>query len=134
MSYRESIEEQKKEKLATAQKKQKELENQLQLSQGEYKLHANIKPLTKINISSLEHQLAYLDYLDIKIAEQKNAVLNNSLKVELARSKVVEAMKDKKIIEKLRDKQENIYYQEIEKIEAMNLNEVALRMFTEQKR
>ena len=129
LNYRENIEEKKKEKLAVLQDKKKVLEEKLQDTQNKYKTCTNTNPDTKVNISSFGQQLAYMDYLDRSIGEQTTEIQKASFNVEKCLEEVVEAMKNRKILEKLKDKQEVTYYDELNYKELMDLNEVAIRRF-----
>ncbi|KUO52770.1 MAG: hypothetical protein APF76_02215 [Desulfitibacter sp. BRH_c19] len=132
LNYKENIEEKKKEKLAHVQDKRRILEEELLVTQRRHKLCTINTPAKKVNILMFGHQLAYMEYLDGIIDEQASAVKEASFTVDKCRVEVVEASRDRKVIEKLKGKQENIYYKEMDRKELMELNEMALNKFFEE--
>lgn len=129
LNYKENMEEKKKEKLADLQVKKKALEEELLETQRNYKACTSNNPSSKVNILLLGHQLAYMEYLDHVIDKQTIAVQKASHNVDRCLKEVVEAMKDRKVMEKLKSKQETAYYNEMNRRELLNLNEVALNNF-----
>jgi len=129
LNYKVNIEDKKKEELAHVQDKRKILEEELLITQRRHKLCTTNSPVKKINILMFGHQLAYMEYLDGIIDQQESAVKEASYTVEKCRVEVVEASRDRKVIEKLKGKQENIYYKEMDRKELIELNELALNTF-----
>ena len=129
LDYKENIEEKKKEKLAALQNEQNILSEELLDTQNKYKRCTCINPDAKVNLSLFGQQLAYMEHLDVCIGEQKAAVQQASLNVEECRKEVVEAMRDRQVIEKLKAKQETAYYNEMNNREQMELNEIAISRY-----
>ncbi|WP_028307502.1 flagellar export protein FliJ [Desulfitibacter alkalitolerans] len=129
LTYKESIEEKKKERLADLQDRRRVLEEELSETQSQYKICSSKNPKAKVNILQFGHQLAYMEYLDHVIDEQTVAVEKASCNVDRCRKEVVEAMRDRKVIEKLKFKQEATYYNELERKELIELNEIALNKY-----
>ena len=71
----------------------------------------------------------YRKVLNEKIIQQKLIVEQSENDVTLAERKLLKAYQDKKVMEKLREKEEEAYYAEIEANEQKNLDEFATMTF-----
>ena len=71
----------------------------------------------------------YRKVLNEKIIQQKLIVEQSEHDVTLAERKLLKAYQDKKVMEKLREKEEVAYYEEIEANEQKNLDEFATMTF-----
>lgn len=71
----------------------------------------------------------YRKVLNEKIIQQKLIVEQTEHDVTLAERKLLKAYQDKKVMEKLREKEEEAYYAEIEANEQKNLDEFATMTF-----
>lgn len=71
----------------------------------------------------------YREVLNEKIIQQKLIVEQTEHDVTLAERKLLKAYQDKKVMEKLREKEEEAYYAEIEANEQKNLDEFATMTF-----
>lgn len=71
----------------------------------------------------------YRKVLNEKIIQQKLIVEQSEHDVTLAERKLLKAYQDKKVMEKLREKEEEAYYAEIEANEQKNLDEFATMTF-----
>lgn len=101
----------------------------------------DLQKLIKENIhlkekAALNHQVdvmrqddLYRKVLNDKIIQQKLIVEQTERDVERAEANLLKAHQDKKVMEKLKEKEEQEYYDEIEAIEQKNLDEFATMTF-----
>ena len=87
-----------------------------------------------IQIYSLEKALdlrevcnfkGYLGKVEIEIKQQEDRIANVMFFVKQKQSEVNQALKEKKILEKLKEKEKNAFYQEFIKQEAKELDDLA---------
>ena len=87
-----------------------------------------------IQIYSLEKALdirevcnykGYLGKVEIEIKQQEDRIENVMFFVKQKQSEVNQALKEKKILEKLKEKEKNAFYQEFIKQEAKELDDIA---------
>ena len=71
----------------------------------------------------------YREVLNDKIIQQKLIVEQTEHDVKRAEKELLKAHQDKKVMEKLKEKEEIEYYEEIESIEQKNLDEFATMTF-----
>lgn len=71
----------------------------------------------------------YREVLNDKIIQQKLIVEQTEHDVKRAEKELLKAHQDKKVMEKLKEKEEAEYYEEIESIEQKNLDEFATMTF-----
>ena len=80
----------------------------------------------KIDAAEMLHFHKYLDELALEINGQKTKVAEAEQKLELKRMELTEAMKDRKIMDKLKDKQIAAEVDRLEKHEQNFMNEIAI--------
>ena len=129
LDYRSSIETKKMEKLAFHRCKKKELEDSLTVIQEKYLSYRDKTPTSKINIQLFTHQLVYMDCLRGQIDSKFKEVAELEQQVEICRKELTEAMRDKKILVNLKEKQEDLYSKETNIRELKEINEAALIRF-----
>lgn len=75
---------------------------------------------------------AYIEYLDSSIERQKTKLRELEQKIELTKAKLIAATKEKKVLEKLRERRFEEFKLEEEKIDQAFMDEIALSMYTRQ--
>ena len=128
LDWRSDTEEEKKKNLGQVQQHKDQQETILQRLIGE-----NIKikndSLSTNRIDVLRRQHLYKNMIDEKIIHQKNLITKAEKEVEVARFELMEAHKDRKVMEKLKEK-EYIFLMEKEKHEEQKqLDEMATLSF-----
>ena len=128
LDWRSDTEEEKKKKLVQVQQSKQQQETILRRL-----INENIKikndSLSTDRIDVLRQQNLYKDMIDEKIIHQKNVVSKAEKEVEVARIELMEAHKDLKVMEKLKEK-EYIFTMEQEKHEEQKqLDEMATLSF-----
>lgn len=128
LDWRSDTEEEKKKKLVQVQQSKQQQETILRRL-----INENIKikndSLSTDRIDVLRQQNLYKDMIDEKIIHQKNVVNKAEKEVEVARTELMEAHKDRKVMEKLKEK-EYIFTMEQEKHEEQKqLDEMATLSF-----
>jgi len=79
-----------------------------------------------INVSEMRHFHKYLDRLALEIEEQRTRVAEAEQKLEQKRMALTEAVKSRKIMDKLKDKQLAAEAERLQKNEQSFMNEVAI--------
>lgn len=96
-------------------------------------IHENIrlkeKSMLNKRVDVMRQDDLYREVLNEKIIQQKLIVEQSEHDVTLAERKLLKAYQDKKVMEKLREKEEVAYYEEIEANEQKNLDEFATMTF-----
>lgn len=128
LDWRSDTEEEKKKNLGQVQQQKDKQETILQRLISE-----NIKikndSLSTNRIDVLRRQHLYKNMIDEKIIHQKNLITKAEKEVEIARVELMEAHKDRKVMEKLKEK-EYIFLMEQEKHEEQKqLDEMATLSF-----
>jgi flagellar FliJ protein len=82
-----------------------------------------------ITVSEIVLYSSFIERLSMDIAKQRERVLEFEKKVDQKREDLIEAMKKRKILEKLKEKKRKAYLQEVMKKEQGFLNEVAINRF-----
>lgn len=81
----------------------------------------------KIKASDLQAKGSYLNFLEEEIKRLENEKLQILEIEELRRKKLIVAMKDEKVIEKLKEKKRLIHFEEIKKEESKFMDELGLK-------
>lgn len=128
LDWRSDTEEEKKKNLVQVQQNKQQQETILRRL-----INENIKikndSLSTNRIDVLRRQNLYKDMIDEKIIHQKNLITKAEKEVEVARVELMEAHKDRKVMEKLKEK-EYIFLMEQEKHEEQKqLDEMATLSF-----
>ncbi len=109
--------------LQEAVQKQKTLENyQLEIN------HALLKVFQSGNDLDLDEVQRYKDFINkllVDISAQKVVVQNITKLLELKRKEVNDVLKEKKVLEKLKENQKKKYYQEFEQYDRRELDDIA---------
>lgn len=128
LDWRSDTEEEKKKNLVQVQQNKRQQESTLQRLIGE-----NIKikndSLTTSRIDVLRRQNLYKDMIDEKIIHQKNVVNKAEKDVEVARVALMEAHKDRKVMEKLKEKEYTFTMAQEKQDEQKQLDEMATLSF-----
>ncbi len=109
--------------LQEAIQKQKTLENyQLEIN------HALLKVFQSGNDLDLDEVQRYKDFINkllVDISAQKVVVQNITKLLEVKRKEVNDVLKEKKVLEKLKENQKKKYYQEFEQYDRRELDDIA---------
>ena len=101
------------------------------------KLQAEMEKVNIIDclsdINSLNYKNLYKTMLNNKIEKQVDLIKNREREVELIRLNLLEAQKDKKIIEKLKEKDYEKYLLEIRAKEVSEIDEIAILTYANKK-
>lgn len=90
---------------------------------------AKEKSMNHKNIQELRHHHYYQQILAEKIEKQIQVIHKITEKVELARLDLISAQKDRKIMEKLKEKDFTLYKDNIKTLEQKELDEMAVLSF-----
>ena len=128
LDWRSDTEEEKKKNLVQAQQSKQQQETILRRLIDE-----NIKikndSLSTNRIDVLRRQNLYKDMIDEKIIHQKNVVSKAEKEVEVARIELMEAHKDRKVMEKLKEKEYTFTMDQEKQEEQKQLDEMATLSF-----
>lgn len=128
LDWRSDTEEEKKKNLVQAQQSKQQQETILRRL-----INENIKikndSLSTNRIDVLRRQNLYKDMIDEKIIHQKNAVSKAEKEVEVARIELMEAHKDRKVMEKLKEKEYTFTMDQEKQEEQKQLDEMATLSF-----
>lgn len=128
LDWRSDTEEEKKKNLVHIQQNKQQQETILQRL-----IRENIKikndSLTTTRIDVLRRQNLYKDMIDEKIIHQKNVVTKAEQEVETARIELMEAHKDRKVMEKLKEKEYTFTLEQEKHEEQKQLDEMATLSF-----
>ncbi|MCA9766033.1 MAG: flagellar export protein FliJ [Carnobacterium sp.] len=123
LDWRSDTEEAKKKNLGDAQREKSQQEAVLkEMIQENIKIKNESLTTTRIDI--LRRQNMYKVMLDERIIQQKNQVETATKLVETARLELMEAHKDKKIMEKLKEKEFNLLLSQEKNEEQKQLDEM----------
>lgn len=126
LEYRKKIEDNKKEKFMM---ENKEFLDETNLLEGIYDTYNKAMQELKSKVKfSLEEQKSYMQYitnLQKKMETQRIRVSDCSRKCDMARLELGHAQKDRKIMEKLEEKELSRYKKETKQKEEKELNEIA---------
>lgn len=128
LDWRSDTEEEKKKKLADVQRDKLQQETLLQdLIQENIKIKNESLSTTRIDI--LRRQNLYKVLLDERIVQQKNMLDQAEKALENARIELMSAHKDKKVMEKLKEKEYTLVMQQEKNDEQKQLDEMATLSF-----
>ena len=128
LQWRESLEKSSMEKFATVQN---ELNHEKYILNELYKEFEAIKEkgLKCKNINELKQVQFYKQDIEDKIEMQKEIIEKKSEELEAMRLELVEAQKDRKIMEKLKERDYTDYQNEVKAVEQKQLDEMAVLKF-----
>ncbi len=128
LDWRSDTEEEKKKNLVQVQQSKQQQETILRRL-----INENIKikndSLSTNRIDVLRRQNLYKDMIDEKIIHQKNVVSKAEKEVEVARIELMEAHKDRKVMEKLKEKEYTFTMEQEKQEEQKQLDEMATLSF-----
>lgn len=131
LRWREDIEKSNMENLAVIQNQLKHQKSILRnLMEEEEEIKANGPKYKDVN--QLKHQHLYIEKIEDKIQEQDGLIQETNEKLEDARLELVEAQKNRKIMEKLKEKDIDAYRHNINSAEQRELDEIAVLKYQNQ--
>lgn len=83
-----------------------------------------------IRPDDISNLVAYIEKLREKEKEQRNVILTAEEKLESKRQELMEAVKNRKVIENLREKHEAEYHKEMNELERKNSDEMSVLKFS----
>ena len=106
LDLRERMEDEKQQVLAERRRELKDAEDELARLNGEFKRYSIVLREDHAGLSSeeLRWHYAHLEYLDRCMTMQHGIIFQRRAAVERARADLVDASKDRKVIEKLKDR------------------------------
>lgn len=106
LGHRERIEDEKQQVLAERQRELRAAEDELARLDAEFKRYSTVLRNDHANLSSneLRWHYAHLEYLDRCMTMQHSIIFQRRAAVERARQDLITASKDRKVIEKLKDR------------------------------
>lgn len=129
LKYRQSIEDQEKERLARAIQKVQMEENMVRKLDSEKRSQLRSFENQTANIAAMRQQESYLISLDERIKRQQKK-LEQAIKVsDNIRSRVVTATSNRKILDSLKEKHLTEYRQELARAEQNMLDEVGIASY-----
>ncbi len=133
LNVREQLEDDAKNKLAGQVRKLNEEEKRLKTIHGEKdKCFANIVKMSGegVNVAKLCQYNHYLSSINGRLDQQVQSVNQATQNVDIHREKLIEAAKDKKILETLKEKELQTFLQEQLKKEEKRIDEVLSYKYT----
>jgi len=125
--YRKSIEDQRRIELVSLREKQSLEEEKLcQIRDTQRAIQHNLRD----RIEETKGYLTYLDDLSRQSIIQRNVISELDYKVNEARDNLIESSKQKKIIDKLRDKKYKQYIKDLNRQENKTLDEIVTTRFS----
>lgn len=128
LELRERTEKEEMEAMARIQNKL-EIEKYEKLQLDEEKLESQKAKRLCQDFQQIRYYDLYLSKIDRELVDKTQKIEETEEKLEEQRDKLVEAQKDRKIMEKLREKEYEDYVQEIQRQEQMELDEIAVLKF-----
>lgn len=128
LEWREGQEDEAKLNLIQAKNTLEQEQNYLQKLIRE-NIHLKETSMLNKRVDVMRQDDLYREVLNEKIIQQKLIVEQSEHDVTLAERKLLKAYQDKKVMEKLKEKEKEAYYAEIEANEQKNLDEFATMTF-----
>jgi len=87
---------------------------------------------SEFDVTALQLMRLYIERLDREIARKNREIAETEKRIELKRPEVVEARRDRKVMERLRESQERSYRREQLRVEQKMLDELGTNAFHRQ--
>lgn len=132
LNYRKSIEETRKKDLALLNRLMIEAKRRLNdYKKKRQRFNMELQLKQKEGITVFENLLYFnfMDQLSGKVNTQKDEIVQVGKQCDQKRKDLIEAVKERKALDKLKEKKMNIYKQELSKNEREFLNDVAINGF-----
>lgn len=129
LSYRERLEDFAKNKLAAARRSAEETGSALDIQKKEYQKTIQLiddMQQQGVEINALIFQEGRLTFLKNKISGLEEELLEKKKEVEKARNQLLLKSRDRQVMEKLKERQDEAWKQHINKKEASFLDEIAI--------
>ncbi len=131
LDHRKRIEDEKQ--LVVAQRKRAldEAERELERLNEEFRVHAAMlrDKHKKLETRELQSIYAHLQFLDRCIVAQIRIVAERRVALDRARAELLEASKEKKVVEKLKERRREAYVKEEQRVEQKELDDGNARRF-----
>ncbi len=137
LSLKEKIEDTKKRELGIATKKKEELEQEKSNLIGQkHALHDEIKRSSakEVDINAVKSLNCYTSYINKQIIQTEGHIVKVQKVVDKKREELLEAMKERKILDNLKELKLEQYTQEARKIEQILVDEVVSYKYGEARR
>ncbi len=130
LNYRQSLEGQAQQVLATSLQRQNDLENQLQMQQGNLQKHdTELKDRQKDGLTVAEIDLyeSQIGHCRLLIEDIQLQLKRLEQQIASEREELLHVARERQVLEKLKDKQDAEYRQELSRKEREILDEISLR-------
>jgi len=127
LKHREIIEEQAAVKHAGARDEYRR--NREYLCDAKNRLAGVVEEVQTLNPFDMFNRTAFCDYMTDEIKKRETALNRSERKLEKCRTNLVKAMQDRSVLEKLREKELNIYKQAVSAAEQKETDEIAVSMY-----
>src|SRR5690554_4321690 len=128
LEWRENLEKDSMEKFAVKQNELAKEKSILDNLKKEYE-HTKQKLLKRISIEELRQIQLYKQMLEDKIDNQIQVVNRKTIELENVRNELIDAQKERKIMEKLKERDYSNYQEELKAFEQKQLDEMAVLKF-----
>jgi flagellar FliJ protein len=130
LKYRQSLEDQAQQVLATSLQKQSHLKTQLQEQKQKLKRldrELKIRQIDGLTIAAMDLYESQIQHHRRLIEDIQNQLQRLDQQVDSERKELLYAARERQVMEKLKDKQEAEYQQELSRKERAMLDEISLR-------
>lgn len=125
LDHRKRIEDERKQTLALRQRALDDAKRELKRLNDDFRQHSN-ELLTRhreLAIEDLRLHYAHLQFLDRSILAQTKIVAERQAAVDRARADLVEASKNRKVVDKLKERKKSVFVAEELRIEQLELDD-----------
>ncbi|MBV8727406.1 MAG: flagellar export protein FliJ [Candidatus Eremiobacteraeota bacterium] len=131
LDHRHRIEEERQQELAVLKRALNEETVRLAALHNEFRTYSNRlrREHSAMNVEDLRLHYAHLEFLDRAITEQEAVVAQKKVEHEAGRVRLVEASRDKKALEKLRERRREAHMLEQDRAEQRELDDANSRRY-----
>ena len=111
----------------------KEVEIEKELIQKRNTLQASIIEMNSmdspLNLFEVQNSRGYWGSLGVSIAKQRERIKNVEFFMQAKQNEVNEAIKEKKVLENLKEKEQEAFYREYLRLESKELDDIAIQRY-----
>lgn len=130
LKYRQSLEDQAQQILATSLQRQSDLKNQLQEKKQRLQRldrELKIRQVDGLTVAEMDLYESQIQHHRRSIEDIQNQLHRLDQQIDFERKELLHAARERQVMEKLKDKQEAEYQQELSRKERAMLDEISLR-------
>lgn len=130
LNYRQSLEDQAQQILATSLQRQSDLKNQLQEKKQRLQRldrELKIRQVDGLTVAEMDLYESQIQHHRRSIEDIQNQLHRLDQQIDFERKELLHAARERQVMEKLKDKQEAEYQQELSRKERAMLDEISLR-------